>query len=275
MVAFFGPHTFVITSFSFLEVVVLCIGNPFFNNYIFITQHHYTILCESLVLRFFFISLTYTSHTTASWQLKNSMMFGGFIEILRTFAVVQKLKKAMKGLDLKTVLAAVALLGTVCNAASQEKADGRGALAAPQVEVDANGLFTVEDCPTVYDRFNIVFHVSDYVISSADILWDGVECQTVSFDNDNDKIGTKIGELTIKDDSEIYDFCAENKIEVVILCIPKENVENVLDKLYGLGIRNFWNFSHYDITSRYNDAVVENVHLNDSLMTLCYRISNS
>lgn len=186
MVAFFGPHTFVITSFSFLEVVVLCIGNPFFNNYTFITQHHCTILCESLVLRFFFISLTYTSHTTSSCQLKNSMMFGGFIEILRTFAVVQKLKKAMKGLDLKTVLAAVALLGTVCNAASQEKADGRGALAAPQVEVDANGLFTVEDCPTVYDRFNIVFHVSDYVISSADILWDGVECQTVSFDADND-----------------------------------------------------------------------------------------
>ena len=186
MVAFFGPDTFVITSFSFLEVVVLCIGNPFFNNYIFITQHHYTILCESLVLRFFFISRTYISHITTSIQLKNSMMFGGFIEILRTFAVVQKLKKAMKGLDLKTVLAAVALLGTVCNAASQEKADGRGALAAPQVEVDANGLFTVEDCPTVYDRFNIVFHVSDYVISSADILWDGVECQTVSFDNDND-----------------------------------------------------------------------------------------
>ena len=95
------------------------------------------------------------------------------------------------------------------------------------------------------------------------------------FDNDEDKIGTKIGELTIKNDSEIDDFCAENKVEVVILCIPKENVENVLDKLYGLGIRNFWNFSHYDITSRYNDAVVENVHLNDSLMTLCYRISNS
>ena len=95
------------------------------------------------------------------------------------------------------------------------------------------------------------------------------------FDNDKEKVGTKIGEQTIKDVSEIDDFCAENKVEVVILCIPKENVENILDKLYGLGIRNFWNFSHYDITSRYNDAVVENVHLNDSLMTLCYRISNS
>ena len=95
------------------------------------------------------------------------------------------------------------------------------------------------------------------------------------FDNDKEKVGTKIGEQTIKDVSEIDDFCAGNKVEVVILCIPKENVEHILDKLYGLGIRNFWNFSHYDITSRYNDAVVENVHLNDSLMTLCYRISNS
>lgn len=95
------------------------------------------------------------------------------------------------------------------------------------------------------------------------------------FDNDREKVGTKIGELTINDDSKLDDFCAENKVEVVILCIPKENVENILDKLYGFGIRNFWNFSHYDITSRYNDAVVENVHLNDSLMTLCYRISNA
>ena len=96
-----------------------------------------------------------------------------------------------------------------------------------------------------------------------------------SFDNDKEKVGKKIGEQTIKDVSEIDDFCAENKVEVVILCIPKKNVENILDKLYGFGIRNFWNFSHYDITSRYNDAVVENVHLNDSLMTLCYRISNA
>lgn len=95
------------------------------------------------------------------------------------------------------------------------------------------------------------------------------------FDNDKDKIGSKIGELTIMDDSEIDGFCTDNKIDTVILCIPKDNVENILDKLYGLGIRNFWNFSHYDITSRYNDTVVENVHLNDSLMTLCYRISNA
>lgn len=95
------------------------------------------------------------------------------------------------------------------------------------------------------------------------------------FDNDSVKVGTPIGGLTVMDDSELDGFCGENKIDAVILCIPKESVENILDKLYGFGIRNFWNFSHYDITSRYKDAVVENVHLNDSLMTLCYRISNA
>ena len=52
-------------------------------------------------------------------------------------------------------------------------------------------------------------------------------------------------------------------------------VENVLDKLYSHGIKNYWNFSHYDINARYNDTMVENVHLSDSLMTLCYRMNNN
>ena len=51
-------------------------------------------------------------------------------------------------------------------------------------------------------------------------------------------------------------------------------METVLDKLYSLGIRSFWNFSHYDITTRYSDTVVENVHLSDKLMTLCYRMNH-
>ena len=38
---------------------------------------------------------------------------------------------------------------------------------------------------------------------------------------------------------------------------------------------NFWNFSHYDIASNYHGVTVENVHLNDSLMTLSYQIMNN
>ena len=95
------------------------------------------------------------------------------------------------------------------------------------------------------------------------------------FDCDKEKLGKQLGGLTIMDDSLLDSFCKDNKIEAAFLCIPKESVESILDKLYGLGIKSYWNFSHYDLCSKYSDIVVENVHLSDSLMTLCYRMSNS
>ena len=55
--------------------------------------------------------------------------------------------------------------------------------------------------------------------------------------------------------------------------VPREYVEGVSDELYSLGIHSFWNFSHYDITMKHPDAIVENVHMNDSLMTLSYKLA--
>lgn len=95
------------------------------------------------------------------------------------------------------------------------------------------------------------------------------------FDNNKEKIGKTLNNIVVQPDSNIESFCAENHIDTAFLCIPRVCVENVLDKLYSLGIKNYWNFSHYDITARYNDTLVENVHLSDSLMTLCYRMNNN
>jgi redox-sensing transcriptional repressor len=36
-------------------------------------------------------------------------------------------------------------------------------------------------------------------------------------------------------------------------------------------VRGFWNFTGQEL-SLPDDAIVENVHLGDSLMTLCYRV---
>lgn len=94
------------------------------------------------------------------------------------------------------------------------------------------------------------------------------------FDNNEQKVGSKLNGLTVKNESELDDFCNKNHIDTAFLCIPRVCVENVLDKLYSHGIKNYWNFSHYDINARYNDTMVENVHLSDSLMTLCYRMNN-
>ena len=49
---------------------------------------------------------------------------------------------------------------------------------------------------------------------------------------------------------------------------------SIMQSILELGIRGFWNFSHYDLSVPYPDAVVENVHLGDSLMSLGYRLRN-
>lgn len=95
------------------------------------------------------------------------------------------------------------------------------------------------------------------------------------FDNNEQKVGSKLNGITVKNESELDDFCNKNHIDTAFLCIPRVCVENVLNKLYSHGIKNYWNFSHYDINARYNDTMVENVHLSDSLMTLCYRMNNN
>lgn len=57
-----------------------------------------------------------------------------------------------------------------------------------------------------------------------------------------------------------------------ILCIPKEAAMKLSRELVGLGIKGFWNFSHYDLALDYKGIVVENVHLGDSLSILCYHL---
>ena len=85
--------------------------------------------------------------------------------------------------------------------------------------------------------------------------------------------GTSLHGHPILPTTELKSFCLANKPEMAILCIPKEAAAEPVKLLSELGVRAFWNFSHYDISYYYPDAVVENVHLGDSLMTLSYRMN--
>ena len=92
---------------------------------------------------------------------------------------------------------------------------------------------------------------------------------TAVFDSNPDVIGTQINGMTVLDVNTLEDFCMKEKPDAAVLCLPKESAEQTSDILYACGIRSFWNFSHYDLSLKYSDVVTENVHLNDSLMTLC------
>ncbi len=94
------------------------------------------------------------------------------------------------------------------------------------------------------------------------------------FDKNEQLIGTKLRNVIIANTSQIELFCKKNAPNLAILCVPKDAAQTLSRRLYAMGIRYYWNFSHYDLTTDYPDVVVENVHMSDSLMTLCYRISD-
>jgi redox-sensing transcriptional repressor len=95
------------------------------------------------------------------------------------------------------------------------------------------------------------------------------------FDSNKKIVGNPLGKLTITDIDDLEKFCHENKPEVAVLCIPKSVTKEIVDRLTELGVRSFWNFSHYDINVEHKNIIVENVHLGDSLLTLSYGVNNN
>ena len=93
------------------------------------------------------------------------------------------------------------------------------------------------------------------------------------FDNNKEIIGSEINGVAVFDEKELERFCAENGVKVAFLCIPRGEAPEIVKRLYDSGVRCFWNFTHYYIQGDYPDAVVENVHLSDMLMTLCYSMN--
>lgn len=69
------------------------------------------------------------------------------------------------------------------------------------------------------------------------------------------------------------EFCREYRPDAAVLCIPKKDAQEVADQLVRLGVKGIWNFSHGDLKLP-KDVAVENVHIGDSLMTLCYKLSS-
>lgn len=94
------------------------------------------------------------------------------------------------------------------------------------------------------------------------------------FDINKSLEGEDISGIRIKNMNELKDFCLTNKPTIAILCIPKTAAQDLADKLVKLGIKAFWNFSHYDLKLAHNNIIVENVHLGDSLLTLTYGVNN-
>lgn len=94
------------------------------------------------------------------------------------------------------------------------------------------------------------------------------------FDRAEKANGRSIRGVHVQDINTLDSFCKEQKPVIAILCIPNDAARELAPKLIELGIKGFWNFSHYDLGVDYENVAIENIHLGDSLMTLSYRTND-
>jgi len=93
------------------------------------------------------------------------------------------------------------------------------------------------------------------------------------FDVDPDVIGTTVADLPVLSMDSLEAYLAENPTDIAVMTMPKECAVEVADRLARAGVAGLWNFTGRELDLHEFGTQVENVHLGDSLMTLCYALN--
>ncbi|MCQ2353733.1 MAG: redox-sensing transcriptional repressor Rex [Clostridia bacterium] len=95
------------------------------------------------------------------------------------------------------------------------------------------------------------------------------------FDISEDIVGNTVGNIPVYHMKDLETFCRVHKVDIGILVLPKDQAEGALTVLEKAGVRGIWNFTSAELNTENEETLVENVHLGDSLMTLCYRLRSN
>lgn len=95
------------------------------------------------------------------------------------------------------------------------------------------------------------------------------------FDTDPALIGTKIYDVPVYSVEDLSDFCKTHNVHIGVLTVPKEAACEVVDVIVEAGVKGIWNFANMELKLDKSDVVVENIHLGDSLMALCYELKTA
>lgn len=95
------------------------------------------------------------------------------------------------------------------------------------------------------------------------------------FDVSPDVIGSKIAGLEVYSMENLERYCAENPVDIAVLTLPRDAAPGAADRLTRIGIRGIWNFTNVELDLSGTRTCVQNVHMGDTLMMLCYDIKNA
>ena len=94
------------------------------------------------------------------------------------------------------------------------------------------------------------------------------------FDNDESKIGTEVYGIKVYSVDELFDFCHKEQVDIGVLTVPKEVAYSTAKTMVAAGVKGIWNFANMELSLDDEGVAVENIHLGDSLMTLCYEVKS-
>ena len=89
------------------------------------------------------------------------------------------------------------------------------------------------------------------------------------FDIDVTKVA-KIDGVEVYDMLKLDDYVKNNKVDIAIISVQKEQALLVAEKVVSLGVKAIWNFAPIDLNFG-NRAVCENINMSESLMRLIYK----
>ena len=97
--------------------------------------------------------------------------------------------------------------------------------------------------------------------------------RTAMFDTDENVIGRTFGGVPVYNVSGLEEYVRSAHIDIGVLTTPKDAAEGEARRLAAAGIKGIWNFSNQELTlPDYPDVIIENMHMGDSLMMLCYAV---
>ncbi len=94
------------------------------------------------------------------------------------------------------------------------------------------------------------------------------------FDCDAAVVGQRIFGLPVYHIDTLEEFCRANRVDFAVLTTPREVAPDIALRLSALGVSGILNFANTELPELPH-TLVENVHLSDPLMRLCYALRQS
>lgn len=111
---------------------------------------------------------------------------------------------------------------------------------------------------------------------AAHVNFERCGCELIGlFDSNPFVAGRDLNGMPIHHTDTLAGFCHMEHPSLAVLCLPEDAAPVFAQRLEALGIRAFWNFSHGDLRLQNPSILVENVYLDDSLLTLAYGLSHA